>query len=221
MVVFSPETSVGEFAADLPGAAEIFRKADISFCCGGSLSLADAATRAGLDPAALLAELHALADVAATEAPTDTPALIDHILSRYHQTHRAELEWLIPLAEKVEAVHGDHQAAPLGVMAALIALERELDSHMMKEEQVLFPMMQAGGHPMIAHPIAAMRHEHDTTNDLLRDVLRVTHNLDLPDGACRSWTALYTGLRKFADDLTRHIALENQVLFPRFAAQAT
>jgi regulator of cell morphogenesis and NO signaling len=35
-------------------------------------------------------------------------------------------------------------------------------------------------------------------------------------GACRSWTALYTGLRKFADDLVEHIRLENEVLFPRY-----
>jgi regulator of cell morphogenesis and NO signaling len=38
----------------------------------------------------------------------------------------------------------------------------------------------------------------------------------LPDGACRSWQALYGGAAKFVDDLMEHIHLENSVLFPRF-----
>jgi len=155
-------------------------------------------------------------DAADRDAPEDTIPLIDHILARYHETHRAEMEWLIPLAQKVEAVHGGHEDAPLGLTAALIALRDDLDSHMLKEEQVLFPMMRQGSHAMIVHPIAAIRHEHDTTTDLLRAVENVTNGLTLPAGACRSWTALYAGLRKFTDDLATHIHIENAILFPRF-----
>ena len=218
MTPLTLSASVGDIASDLPGAAEVFRRNGISFCCGGALTLADAAAKQGLAPETLLDALQALIDAAGRDAPQETLPLIDHILTRYHETHRDELEWLIPLAQKVETVHGDHDEAPLGLTAALIALHDELDSHMLKEEQVLFPMMRAGGHPMIAHPIAAMRAEHDEADRLLDQVLQVTRNLDLPVGACRSWTALYTGLRKFADDLAAHMALENDVLFARYAA---
>ncbi|MEZ5886057.1 MAG: hypothetical protein R3D56_04145 [Paracoccaceae bacterium] len=48
----------------------------------------------------MIAELQSLADAVGREAPEDTLALIDHILGRYHETHRAELQWLIPLAQK-------------------------------------------------------------------------------------------------------------------------
>lgn len=216
MTPLTLDATVGEIAADLPGAAEVFRRTGISFCCGGGLTVADAATREGVDPAALLAELRGLADAAGRDAPSETPALIDHILTRYHQTHRAELEWLIPLAQKVETVHGDHEEAPRGLTGALLALRDELDSHMLKEERVLFPMMRGGGHAMAGHPIAQMRHDHNTASGLLRGIEHVTRALTLPPGACRSWSALYTGLRKFADDLVMHIHLENDVLFPRF-----
>jgi regulator of cell morphogenesis and NO signaling len=40
--------------------------------------------------------------------------------------------------------------------------------------------------------------------------------LALPEGACGSWTALYIGVRKLADDLVTHLHLENNVLFARF-----
>ena len=31
-----------------------------------------------------------------------------------------------------------------------------------------------------------------------------------------SWRALYAGVRKLSDDLTNHIHIENNILFPRF-----
>lgn len=216
MIELSPASTVGEIASDLPGAAEVFRQHGISFCCGGSLTLADAATTQNLSADALLDELRALVAAAGRDAPQETLPLIDHILTRYHDTHRSEFDWLIPLAQKVETVHGDHEEAPLGLTGALLSLRDELERHMAKEEQVLFPMMRQGGHAMIAHPIEAMRHEHETATDLLRGIEHATHGLALPEGACRSWTALYTGLAKFSDDLVTHIHLENDVLFPRF-----
>ncbi|WP_347266024.1 iron-sulfur cluster repair di-iron protein [Paracoccus sp. (in: a-proteobacteria)] len=212
------ETPVGAVTDILPGSTEVFRRAGIGFCCGGNESIATAAAHNGVDPAPLMAELQALVARSTNIPPSGTEALIDHILARFHEVHREELEWLIPLSQKVETVHGDHEEAPEGLTAALVALANELDSHMSKEEQVLFPMMRAGGNPMIVHPIAAMRGEHEETDALMTQVMAVTRNLELPVGACRSWTALYTGLRKFADDLTAHIALENDVLFPRFEA---
>lgn len=218
MTPLTLSASVGDIASDLPGAAEVFRRNGISFCCGGALTLADAAAKQGLAPETLLDALQALIDAAGRDAPQETLPLIDHILARYHETHRDELEWLIPLAQKVETVHGDHDEAPLGLTEALIALHDELDSHMLKEEQVLFPMMRQGGHPMIVHPIGVMRHEHDSAAELLRAVERITRGLSLPEGACRSWTALYTGLTKFSEDLVRHMHLENNILFPRFEA---
>ena len=214
------DTSVGAIAEAVPGAAQVFRLAGIGFCCGGDETLRDACAHQGADPVATLdALLHLQARAGALPPEAaDSPALIDHILDRFHATHREELAWLIPMAQKVETVHGDHEEAPLGLTAALIALADDLESHMQKEEQVLFPMIRGGGHPMIAHPIAAMRAEHAEADRLLGQVLQVTRNLDLPVGACRSWTALYTGLRKFADDLAAHMALENDVLFARYAA---
>lgn len=218
MTVLSPDLTVTAVAAELPGAAELFRQKGINFCCGGKIPLSEAAPKAGLTIEGLLAELQALADAAGRDAPEETPALIDHILNRYHETHRTELEWLIPLAQKVERVHGDHEEAPLGLTEALIALHDDLDAHMAKEEHILFPLMLQGSDPMLVHPIAQMRHEHDSAANLLTRVEHAAHGLALPVGACGSWSALYTGLRKFSEDLVAHMHLENTVLFARFEA---
>lgn len=218
------DRTVGEIAAAIPGATAVFRRFNLDFCCGGTARLDEAALKRGIDLAAIdhaLAELTLAGDAA---APRGTGALIDHILARFHETHRAELPELLRLARKVERVHADHPQAPLGLADELHRLGLELESHMQKEELVLFPLMRecasddkTAAPPMIRHPIAQMRHEHDEHGRHLKALRALAHDLILPDGACRSWQALYAGLGKFIDDLMEHVHLENNLLFPRFA----
>ncbi|MCL4186815.1 MAG: iron-sulfur cluster repair di-iron protein [Rhodobacteraceae bacterium] len=216
MTDLSLQSRVGDVAASLPGAAGLFRRQGISFCCGAGKTLAETAAERGIDADRLLAGLVALRTDAAAAVPEATDALIAHILGRYHATHRAELDELIPLAAKVETVHGEREDAPAGLSDLLVQVFEEMDEHMTKEEHVLFPMMLGGGHPMIVHPIAMMRHEHDSHAEQLRALEHLTNGFVPPAGACRSWQALYAGLEKFASDLVRHMHLENEVLFPRF-----
>lgn len=152
-----------------------------------------------------------------SEAAATSDQLIDHILARYHDVHRAELPDLIALARKVETVHKGQDLAPIGIGKALEELRAELEAHMAKEELILFPLMRQGGHAMIGHPIARMRHEHDEHGARLRHLQTITHDLALPVDACGSWRGLYAGIAKLIDDLTQHIDLENNLLFPRFA----
>lgn len=212
--------TVGEIAAALPGATAVFRKFKLDFCCGGDVTLVEAAGRSGADLAAVLGALASLDGAAAALAPEESGALIDHILARYHETHRRELPELIRLAGKVEAVHRSHPQAPLGLADTLDELRRELETHMQKEELALFPLLRAGGHPMIAHPIRQMRDDHNDHGELLRRLERIAGGFRVPDGACRSWQALYVGTAKLVDDLMEHIHLENNVLFARFGSVA-
>lgn len=149
-------------------------------------------------------------------ARLDDPALIDYICENFHDVHRAELPELIELARKVERVHAAHPDAPGGLADALAALARELDAHMLKEEQVLFPMMLHGGNPMIVHPIRQMRLEHDDHGRALATLRAITGDFVCPGGACRSWQRLYQDTAKLVNDLQRHIELENNELFARF-----
>ncbi len=157
---------------------------------------------------------------AAAAAPEhgDTAALIDHILRRYHETHRRELTQLIELARKVQAVHTDHPRLPHGLAELLQEIRTELEAHMRKEEMILFPaMLQCAGGGLGA-PIARMRHDHAEHGEHLQRLEHITGGFAVPDGACRSWQALYSGAAKLAADLIEHITLENTVLFPRFEA---
>jgi regulator of cell morphogenesis and NO signaling len=211
------DQTVAEIATRLPGATEVFRTHRIDFCCGGARPLAEAAAERAVPIAQIEAELARLDTGAPHAAPDDTDALIEHILSRYHETHRRELPELVRLAARVEARHAGHASVPTGLQAALEELSGALDEHMAKEEQILFPMMRQGGHPMITAPISRMRFEHDEHGERLANLETLTGGLQLPEDACPTWRALYTGLRKLIDDVHEHVHLENNILFPRFA----
>jgi regulator of cell morphogenesis and NO signaling len=212
--------SLGEIAASLPGATAVFRKHKLDFCCGGDVPLETAAAARGIDAHALLHELEALQAPDTATEPRDNAALIDYILQRYHETHRRELPELVRLARKVEAVHAAHPNVPHGLADHLHRMLGELEMHMRKEELILFPVMLNRPGVVLDGPIFQMRHEHDEHGDALRRLEALTNDFTLPPGACRSWQALYTGAAKLADDLMEHIHLENNVLFPRFSANA-
>ncbi len=209
------KATVGEIAASLAGATAVFRRHKIDFCCGGNVSLDEAAAKRGLDPAVLEAALAALAQTP-PDAPTESVALVDHIIERYHNTHRAELPELVRLARRVESVHRDHPEAPTGLADALAQATVELEDHMQKEEQILFPAIQDGFAGALDGPIMVMRHEHDDHARTIRVLQTLTHSYQPPQDACRSWQALYNGVEKLVTDLTEHIHLENNVLFPRY-----
>lgn len=149
----------------------------------------------------------------------DVHDLIDHIMEAFHAVHRAELPELERLARKVEAVHADHPECPTGLADLIAEMGAELEAHMQKEEQVLFPMMRAGGHPMIVHPIAMMRSEHVMHGDNLERLKTTAQNFVLPKDGCGTWVQLYVGLEKLYADLSAHIETENSDLFTRFAAR--
>ena len=142
--------------------------------------------------------------------------IIDHTLPRYHDTHRRQLEELVPLAEKVAGVHAGK--FPAEVVSLLHTIQNELLSHMMKEERILFPMLKQGAGRAAAMPVRMMMHEHTEHEAALERLLEVTGNLQAPADACRSWQRLYSLAQELVDDLRDHIDLEDNILFARVLA---
>lgn len=152
-----------------------------------------------------------------TDAPLHDPAaLTRHIETRYHARHREQLPQLAAMAERVEDVHFGDTGVPEGLSLLLRQMIGEMEVHMKKEELILFPAIRKGGMPGIEHPIAVMRADHAGHDREVTEIRRLTANLTLPDGACGTWTGLYRGLTEFIADLTEHMRLENDVLFPQF-----
>lgn len=213
------EQAVKDIALERPGATAVFRRHRIDFCCNGGRSLHEAAVKRGVATEALEQELEGLAIGPIGELPQDAEGLIALILRRFHAVHRQELPELIRLARRVEAVHSQHPACPRGLALFLEDTAAELEEHMMKEEAILFPMLEAGRGAMAQMPIARMRAEHLEHGDRLEELARLTSDFSPPEGACTTWRALFAGCAKLDGDLREHIHIENNILFAQFESE--
>ncbi len=207
--------TLGSIARHIPGATAVLRRHRLDFCCGGDATLADAARVQGADATKIAGELRALAPAPAEVSDEPLP-LIDHILERFHETHRRELPELIVMARRVEEVHAGHPEVPRGLARMLEHVAEALEKHMQKEERILFPMIRAGLGSVAVGPIEVMQHEHVEHGERLRQLEELTRDHTSPADACTTWQALYAGTRKLVDDVMQHIHLENNVLFPQF-----
>ncbi len=213
---------LGFIAKTIPGATGVFHKYQLDFCCGGNKTLGEASANSRIDPQAICDELDALLMLTNGHRSWDDVSnleLIDHILMRYHDVHRQQLPELIRLANRVETVHSEHPECPLGLANYLEKIQGELEQHMCKEENILFPMLAQGAGSMAAGPVFMMRREHDDHGEHLAMLERLTYGIQHPKGACNTWRALYLGLRTFKEDLMEHIHLENNILFDRVDGQ--
>ena len=164
-------------------------------------------------------------------APAQNPAelppheLAAYIVETHHGFLRRELPRLHAMSERVAQVHGGHAPTLLEMFHIFIAMEAELASHMMKEEQVLFPAVAAmsRGEPApgtLDGPISCMIHEHEEVGAALARLRELSHGFQPPPEACNAYRALFAGLRDLEEDVHRHIHLENAVLFPAAKAMA-
>jgi regulator of cell morphogenesis and NO signaling len=212
-----PSDSLARLATSRAGASRVFMRHGLDFCCKGEVSLAEACLQRGLSDAQVLEEIRreALPDeevVAWDERPLTE--IVDHVLTRFHEPHRAELPRLLEMARKVERVHAGKPTCPTELAAHLELMAEELELHMQKEEQVLFPMFLAGRGPMAAVPVQVMELEHKDHGENLARMRRLAQEFQPPSEACGTWRALYLGLAELESELMHHIHLENHVLFP-------
>jgi regulator of cell morphogenesis and NO signaling len=220
-MVVELESKIGRIAAEHPLATRVFARHGLDFCCGGGRPLREACEQRGLDARAILAEItQEIAEQPEErearwdEAPLDD--LIEHILATYHVPLQEELPRLEAMVRRVADVHRDTRPETWAELSAVYAgLKAELEQHMAREEQILFPMIRRGQGAMAGGPIAIMEHEHDSTGRALDRLRELTGGYEVPEGACNTWRALWHGLAALEQALHQHIHLENNVLFPR------
>lgn len=222
-MTLTSDITVGQLATEHPLATRVFARHKIDFCCNGGRSLKEACEEKGLDTQSLITEIEKelqtsnVSEDRWDEAPL--PDVIEHILSTHHVPLKEELPRLEQMARRVLAVHGDKDPERLGnLVSVFVHLKEELEPHMAKEEQILFPLIKDGRGGMAGGPISMMQMEHESAGAALKQLSELTNGYTVPAEACNTWRGLYHGLAALEKDLHQHIHLENNVLFPRALA---
>lgn len=232
------DETLGEIAAKDLRKAQIFKKYGLDFCCGGKKTVKQACFEKGLDVTLIEQELQQADNIpAARPLPYndwELDFLADYIVNTHHTYVKKNLPDIQAYANKVARVHGDRHPELLKVHTLVEEAAHELNGHMMKEEQILFPYIKElvktrnSNEPLrpspfgtVKNPINMMEMEHELVGNTLAEINRITNGYQLPPDACASYSLLYRLLAEFEDDLHVHIHLENNILFPKAAKLET
>ena len=224
--------TVGEIVKLDFRAADVFSNYGIDFCCGGKISVAEACSNAKTNESLVISALENLKNQQGSAVHDfdswDLGFLADYIMHTHHQYVSKAIPAILPLAQKVAEVHGEHHAEVIRINELFQDLANELLMHMQKEEKILFPYIKklaidksAGkcSDPScfgsIATPISVMEQEHETAGIILKQLFRLSNGYTVPEDACNTFRVLFGKLKEFEDDLHRHIHLENNILFPK------
>jgi regulator of cell morphogenesis and NO signaling len=232
MNVLDPHASIGEWVAQRPGRSRIFESLGLDYCCGGATPLDRACADNGLDLATVLSKLSADGAPVGEHDRFDgmnatMSELIDHILTNHHAYLRRELPRLAALIDKVVGVHAARHPELWELRAIFAALNDELALHLLKEENILFPMIEqletATKPPHFhcgpaANPMRVMEYEHEDAGGSLARLRALTGGYKPPTDACPTYEAMLLGLAELESELHLHIHEENNILFPKARA---
>lgn len=224
--------SVGSIVNDDFSMAKVFKGFGIDFCCGGTATLEDACRAAGVSVDDVVAALAAQRERAATAIPFDswpTDLLIDYVLKIHHRNIRTKGPALLADIERIASVHGAAHPELNQLVTLFTRSLDDLESHLQKEEQVLFPycydlidadmrgqsrgQMHCG---TVANPIRVMLREHHDEGTRYKYIRILMKDFVAPDDACATYRLMLEELEAFMDGLFEHIHIENIILFPRF-----
>lgn len=224
--------TIGELAAADYRKAQVFKKYGLDFCCGGRKSVAEACAEKNIPADIVEAELKASSQQQNNQGfnynDWEPDFLADFIVNNHHGYVKKSLQPIGELAAKVARVHGAHHPETVQVASIFRAVSDELQDHLLKEEQILFPYIHtliqqkklnaaAGRSPFgtVQNPVNLMESEHEAVGKNMAAINALTGGYSLPEEACSSYTLLYKWLHEFEDDLHQHIHLENNILFPK------
>ena len=215
------DRTIGGIVAELPEAAQVFKRFGIDYCCGGGRLLSEATVEAGvdadsLDRALFEAQRKAATITDATDFRTfSADDLVDHIEARHHTYLQEALPEISERLTVVLRAHGRNHPELFQLHGVYGSLRTDLEQHLVKEETMLFPGVTDGkGSPDAETRALAqvIRDEHTTAGEALRTMRRLMHDYAAPADACPTFRRLLKDLETLEADLFQHIHLENNIL---------
>lgn len=223
--------SLGEVVTVYPAVVKKFNDMELDYCCGGNKSLELALKEKGVDVDKFVEDLNKEFKEFKFEnsqyvdwREKSSEELISHIVETHHGETFRLLKEIDPLMVKVFRVHFSHDPELLMKVHSLFGkLKCELEEHLLKEENILFPLMikydkakNEKEKKEIEEDIRIIVNEHEAAGDILKELAEVTNDYKVPEWGCISFKLLYDYLHDLEKDLFIHIHKENNILFPRY-----
>lgn len=223
---------VNDLVVDNYRISEIFQKYGIDFCCHGNRPLGEALAEKQVSREVFVNEYNSLISSGSSEGSGveegGMDQLIEHIINTHHSYVKSAVPRILEYLDKIVKVHGPKYSYLAEIKSSFSTVGNEMLQHMMKEENVLFPLIRyllesekfnerpkTRGYGSIRNPINAMEQEHVSAGELVGRIRLLSNNFTLPADACNTFSITYKELEQFEKDLFKHVHLENNILFPK------
>lgn len=219
----TPSLTLNEVVRIVPSAIHVFEEAEVDYCCQGERTLTEAAREAGYRTDELLARLEnaEVAEVPQNWFEKPLSALTSLLMSDHAATLGERLPTIRRLIEKASAPFDERPEELERIRLLLEHLASGLVIHVQNEERELFPSIEAlelAARNSSAAPTLRITQrvlheliEHKTFRERLRTLRELASRLPEIEPVA----ALRTELRRFSEEVHRHMHLENNVLYPR------
>jgi regulator of cell morphogenesis and NO signaling len=226
------DMTIRDIVANDYRAAAVCERYGIDFCCHGNRTVEDACREGHARAEDVLQAIADATSSPATGGPRfnnwDLPALASYIVANHHAYVREALPAVLTHTRKIADVHGIRHPELTEVAHLVEQVAKEMTSHMMKEEDILFPYIVGlvaaarGDGPLpsapfgtVQKPIRMMEAEHESAGDAMARIRALTSGYRAPDDACPTYRVCLQELEAFERDLHEHVHLENNILFPK------
>jgi len=233
MSTFHSSQKIGVIVTKFPKAADILKEYKVDYCCGGDRTLLTAIKEQNIDESEILGRINSLYEEFKNketgernweEAPYGE--LIDHIVNVHHAYLNSELPRISELTAKILRVHGEHHPELSKVYKLFHSLKMELEQHLIKEETIQYPAIKEYEKSKTKEALEKavnitneLEDEHTGAGDILKALRKITNDYEVPEDGCNSFRLTYVKLQELEADTFQHIHLENNILFPRLAAE--
>lgn len=218
---------IGQIVAENLTAAKVFEARGIDFCCHGNRTLENVCKAHHLAVELIEAELSALNKPEFKESQDintmSLEELTQYIISTHHTYVKKALPEITRHLDAAVRVHGGNHPELVDIQKNFISLKEELELHLEKEENDVFPSIDALTEKApipdnlgeLSQSIATLEQEHESAGRVFDHINELAQRYKAPADACNTYQLVFKELQELEQDLHVHIARENYLLFPK------
>jgi regulator of cell morphogenesis and NO signaling len=208
--------------------AEVFRKYNIDFCCGGKMSLIVACGLKGLNESDILEELQQFAGAYQNAEEWSVGFMIDYLINIHHKYFRKNVPIVNDYINRFMSGHNNkfHEIQQLPALAQQLC--DKLTQLVNYESENLFPYIKRINHAYNNNEVYGklfiktlrklsaedVEQYHAQIKVFTLQIEHLTNNFSSPENACITHRVMLHKLQEFIAYIWQHFFIEKKILIP-------
>lgn len=208
--------------------ADVFRKYNIDYCCGGKMSLNAACRLSGLRESDILEELQEFANAYQNAEQWSVDFMIDYLINIHHNYFKNNIPVVLDYINRFIVSHNKKfpEMIPLPMLAQQLCnkltdlLNYERDSQFPYIKRIIYAYNNNEVYgKLFIKTLGKLSEEkleqyHAQIKVFKLQIESLTNNFSLPENACATQKVMLQKLQEFIDYIRQHFSIEKKILIP-------